>query len=300
MEQQNAKFSFFYLLSLVGLIFTALGVGMIIFQIINKKIIDAVRIYPGGFDAGVLKFAISAIIIAAPVYFILTWLINKNLLNGNLGKDSQARKGMTYFILFISSVVMIGWFIAVIYNFLDGELTAKFVLKAVTAIIIAATVFSFYFYDIKRENVKDAKNIIIKSYYFGSIAVVFAALVAGLFFVDSPRLTRDRKEDLATMDRFSRIESAIAQYYSEKQKLPDSLDELIEGVGMVSKQDLVNPVSHEEIGYKIINKEFYELCATFKTSNKEDYRIDYYQSKWKHDAGYKCLGQKVESYGKFM
>ena len=77
MEQQNAKFAFYYLLSLVALIFMALSTGMIIFQIINKCIVDVLEINPGMYDSGILKFAISAIIIAAPIFFSLPGIYKK-------------------------------------------------------------------------------------------------------------------------------------------------------------------------------------------------------------------------------
>ena len=79
MEKQNAKFAFFYLLSLVTLVFTALATGVIIFQIINKIVADELSLAPGGFSQDALRLAISAIIIAAPIYFVMMWLINKNL-----------------------------------------------------------------------------------------------------------------------------------------------------------------------------------------------------------------------------
>ena len=148
MEKQNAKFAFFYMLSLVALVFTSVSAGMIIFQIINKTIADDLSLAPGGFSQDALRFAISAIIIAAPIYFVMMRLINKSLLTGKLEKESGVRKWLTYFILLVSAVVMIGWFIATVGSFLNGELTTKFILKSLTSILISALIFSFYLYDI--------------------------------------------------------------------------------------------------------------------------------------------------------
>ncbi len=189
MEQQTipqnnaAKYAFFYMLSLVALIFMAMSTGMIIFQIINKKIIDAAGTLPGMFDEGAMKFAISAIIIAAPIYYIMTWQINKNLLSGKLDKEAGVRKWLTHFILFVSSVVMIGWFIAIVYNFLEGELTLKFILRAATAIFIAAAIFSYYLYDTKREIITGAKSKILRAYFYGSLVLVLAAFISLFFFI---------------------------------------------------------------------------------------------------------------------
>ena len=112
MENQKnnaAKFAFFYMLSLVALLFMALSVGMIIFQIINKNIIDIINEYRGRFSPGQLKFAISALIISTPIYYFITRQIQKNLFAGSLDKDSQIRKWLTYFILLVTSNFPVCW-----------------------------------------------------------------------------------------------------------------------------------------------------------------------------------------------
>ena len=138
----NAKYVFYYLLSLVSLIFTALAVGMIAFGIIDKVVADALVSAAGVSDN--LKFAISALIIAAPLFFVTQWLIIRGLHHGELDKDSAVRRWLTYFILLVSSVTMLGVFIGVINNFLSGEFTAIFILKAVSMLVISGAIFSFF------------------------------------------------------------------------------------------------------------------------------------------------------------
>lgn len=301
MEKQNAKFAFFYMLSLVALVFTSLATGMVIFQIINKKIIDTLDYAPGFFDQGDLKFGISAIIIAAPIYFILTKLINKNILVGKLDKESGIRKWLTYFILLISAVVMIGWLIGTINSFLNGELTLKFILKALTAILISALIFSYYLYDIRRSDVSKNNNI-IRVYFYGSIAIVVAALVASFFFIDSPQTVRLQKYDQNIINKFSQIDSAINAYYGENSKLPINLDALLEGGPSAAysliENDITDPGTNKFFEYKVGGKDTYELCATFKTENKslandKSAYYDYVDTRWLHGAGYQCLKQRV-------
>jgi hypothetical protein len=98
-KSNAAKFAFFYMLSLVALIFMALSTGMIIFQIINKNIPDILNIYQGTFSSETLKFAISALIISAPIFYVCMRQIFANLKSGDLEKDSGIRKWLTYFIL---------------------------------------------------------------------------------------------------------------------------------------------------------------------------------------------------------
>jgi hypothetical protein len=298
MDTQNnsAKFAFFYMLSLVALVFMALAGGMIIFQIINKKIVDVLSQYSVSFSPDQLKFAISAIIIAAPIYYLTMRQIFKNLYSGALSKDSGIRKWLTYFILFVASVVMLGWLIAVINNFLDGELTIKFILKAMTAIVIAAAVFTFYFYDIKREETAGKKDKVMRIYFYGSLAAVSAIFIASLFFVESPAETRNRKLDNAILDNFQKVDGALNTYYQDYEKLPADLEELKTEFTYITDKDLENPATKEKFEYKIINENTYELCAAFIISNKDEdviYGNYDYKDRWPHEAGYQCLGQKV-------
>lgn len=299
MEQQNsAKFAFYYLLSLVALIFMSLSAGMIIFQVINKTIVDAIGATPGLFDSGALKFAISALVIAIPIYYVLAWKINKSLFSGQLDKNAGVRKWLTYFILLISAVVMIGWLIATLNNFLNGELTLKFILKALTAIIISALIFVYYLYDIRREEVVNTKDKIVRIFFYGSLVIIIATLVTSFFFVESPAQTRAKKQDNTILDQFERIDSAINTYYMDNKKLPASLQDLTgtKPGYYISEDDLKDQVSKEKFGYKLTGKDTYELCASFRTTNKGKDQLDYYlRDRWPHEAGQQCIGQKIRT-----
>ncbi len=292
----SAKFAFFYMLSLVSLVFTALSTGMIIFQIINKTVADDLSLAPGGFAQDALRFAISAIIIAAPIYFVMMRLINKNLLSGEMEKESGVRKWLTYFILLISSVVMIGWLIAAIGSFLNGELTLKFILKSLTSILISALIFSYYLYDIKREDVSKNNNM-IKIYFYGSISMAAIALIAAFFFIDSPAQVRNQKFDQIIINKFSQIDGAISAYYGENKKLPENLKDLLSGGSTyyITEDDITDSASNKIFDYNIKAEDAYELCAFFRTENKSQKSDEFYyvDTRWLHDSGYQCLKQRI-------
>jgi hypothetical protein len=295
-KQQNAKFAFFYMLSLVALVFMSISTGIIIFQIINKKIIDLLTLAPGGFSQDALKFAISAIIIASPIYYVMMWLINKNLLSGKLEKESGIRKWLTYFILLVSAVVMIGWLIATINSFLNGELTTKFILKSLTAIVISAIIFSYYLFDIRRSEV-DKVNNIIRIFFYGSIVLVAVSLIASFFFIDSPLQVRLQKFDQTIVNKFSQIDSAINAYYGENKKLPENLNALLNGGSTyyILESDITDPATGKVFDYNIKSKDTYEICSTFKTENKSQAndKSVYIDTRWLHESGYQCLKQRI-------
>ncbi|MEK7085265.1 MAG: DUF5671 domain-containing protein, partial [Patescibacteria group bacterium] len=64
----------------------------------------------------------------------------------------RIRKWLVYFTLFAASLFIIGDLIALIYNFLQGELTVRFFLKILTVFFVAGSVFWYYFMDIRKHH----------------------------------------------------------------------------------------------------------------------------------------------------
>lgn len=292
-KNNSAFFAFLYVLSLIALAFTAISSGIILFQIINKYIPEAAEIassYRSCFDSDALKFAIAAIIAASPIYYITVSKINKHVLSGELKKDSQIRKWLTYLIILISFIVIIGNLIAVIYNFLDGALTAKFILEAVSMLVIAGTILSYYFYDIKREVKIGEKNKVIKIYFWLSLAAVIILFIAAIAIGEFPFNARDRKFDEAILNKLDRIDNSINSYSASVKKLPEKLENLLSMSGnYLSGSDI------KDVEYKIISNTKYELCANFRTSNKDLQGCDYsyLNNRWQHDKGYQCIEKET-------
>lgn len=292
-KNNSPNFAFWYLLSLVALVFVSFSVGAIVFQIINKYVADVVtNVYESRVSMELLKFAISALIVATPLYFWMQSLIAKNLKSGELDKEMGVRKWLTYFILLIAAVVVLGYLIAVINSLLDGEIKAKFILKTLTVIAIATIVFSFYFYDIKRENVTQGKDKLITTYLFGSLLIIIAALSFAFLVIESPKEARNRRIDRQVIDNFYNINSAVDNYYVANKKLPENLQMLlaIDNNSLLESQ-LVNPLSKKNIEYKLVSDVQYDLCTDFLTdSTKDEYR-----TQWKYKPGYDCITMTVYS-----
>ncbi|MEI8361357.1 MAG: DUF5671 domain-containing protein [bacterium] len=294
-EQNNAaKFTFYYLLSLVALISLSTSVGMILFQIINKLIPDTLNPGSAIFDSSSLKFAIASIIIAGPIYYLIVWQINKNLFNGLLGRDTAVRRWLSYLILLISSLVVLGWLIGIIFGFLDGELTLKFILKAVTSVGISGIIFSYYLYDVKREKVQEIKDRAVMIYMYVSLFLVIGSLIASLIYVESPKETRQRRHDQTVTQNFDAIDNALNMYYSENKKLPSDLSVLVIEKKSLTELALKDPVSGVKFDYRVVSPKTYELCANFELRNKDQNQQYYYDvTRWPHEAGRQCLQQQI-------
>ncbi len=296
-NKQNAKYAFYYLLSLVALVFMSISVGLIVYSIIDKTVPDALNTFLGNYD-GQLKFAISALIISTPIFYLLSSLIFRGLRKEEIEKDSGIRRWLTYFILLVSSLIILGVFIAAINNFLSGELTSRFILKALTVFIISAAVFSFYFYDIKRENLVK-KDLVIRLFFFISLVLVIVAFIAAFFFVESPKTARARRLDQIVVNNIFNLESAVNSYYDRYKKLPDNLEAVRAGKDIyLDPSYLIDPETKQVIIYQKLNDKDFQFCATFRTDSAQDninrgnipmatYAV--YPGSKDHAAGYQCL-----------
>jgi len=295
-RNDSAKYAFFYVLSLVALVFMSVSVGIIFFQLINKVIIDLINDYSSSYNDGSMKFAISAIIISAPIYFFTSKQIYQSLRKGHLDEEAGVRKWLTYLIILVAIIVMIVWLIITISGFLNGELTTRSILKAIVALLISGITFSFYLYDIKREHIKDKKDKVIQIYFYGALIIVIAAFITAIFTADSPTETRNKKLDDRIINSYYQIDSALNSYYTENDKLPETLDELKDDSRYFIEEGLINPITNEPYEYKVLGDDKYELCTTFSSSNRDNIRYEYGPSMdtmWVHDSGYQCLSQKV-------
>jgi len=302
-ENYNPKYAFYYFLSLVALIFMAVSVGLIAFGIINRTIADVLAIaaynnFNNNFN-GQFKFAISALFIATPVFYIISNLINRGLKREELKIDSEIRRWLTYFIIFVSSLIILGVFIGIINNFLSGELTTRFILKAASVFIIAAMVFSFYFYDIKRVDVVK-KDKVVKMFFFASLTLVLVAFISAWFYVESPQEARNRRLDEIVVNNMYNLESAINAYYERHSVLPISLDDLKNEENFFFEDNFIfDPETQERIVYKLTgeNNDSFELCANFRTNSFElsGSRATHYRGDKNHEAGYQCLAGQLWS-----
>ena len=67
MKNKNPKFAFYYVLSLVSLIFMCFSVGMILFSVIDKTVVDALSYFGSIHNDESLRFGIAILLISSPI-----------------------------------------------------------------------------------------------------------------------------------------------------------------------------------------------------------------------------------------
>jgi len=275
----------------------SLGIGQVFFQALNKYIVDFTT-PNNGFNSDLLKMAISALIISIPVYYLTMRYLERSLIKGHLDRESAIRRWLIYFILFVSSVVAIIWLIITISSFLNGELTSKFIIKAGVAVLISVIIFSYYLYDIRREDIKK-KDKVILIYLIATLVITIGGLAFSFFFVESPKDARARRHDSIVLDHFTQIDSSLSTYYTKTKVLPDKVDKVLNLTPYLNLSLLKDPISGKAYDYKKIDALTYQLCATFQTDNRDPNAPNAdttYIDHWPHASGYQCLTQKAVDY----
>jgi hypothetical protein len=292
-KQNLAKFTFMYLLSLVTLIMTALAVGNVLFELINKFVADPLVSFSSGFDSTSIKMGIATLIIAGPLYFWTSITIFRSLASGHLDREATPRRWLTYLIILVSSFVMLGYLIGVLFSFLDGEITMRFTLKALVSLLLAGGIFGFYFYDVRRDKI-DKNDPVIKYSAIAAMVVVLLSLIVSFFFIESPTQARNRKHDQALTNNFDQIDSSLNSYYTENKKLPTSLAVVVGEKRYLSDTLIKDPSTGVAIDYKVLADKKYQLCATFLMSNiGANPSVDYSVTRWPHDKGRQCITQQI-------
>ncbi len=148
----SAKEGFLYLLMFVTLYISAYNFGALLFHFITMAFPDPLTDYV---NTDGVRFAVSALIVAFPIYFWLTSSTRKALAKDPSKQASKVRKWLVYFTLFVAAAVIIGDLIALLMGLLGGELTMRFTLKVATVLLIAGMIFGYYRWDLGT----DEKNV---------------------------------------------------------------------------------------------------------------------------------------------
>lgn len=297
---------FINLLSFFLLGITATAAGFLYFQVINKYFPDVLSLtynnyQISSFNRSVINYSIASLIVGFPIYLWALWFWFRSfnqLTNGLQKMESKLSKWLTYIILFIASGTIIGDLITVIYNFLQGEYGARFLLKALTILVIAGFVFGFYFFERKKiQYKKEVSTGYFITFSVLSGLVIIIAIVLGFIAGGTPGQARLRNFDLQRVNDLEQISSCISNFAYDNGRLPASFDELKTNArysycaGRTSDME-----TGKDYEYRIISEKEYELCAEFSLSGSIEFQSRVYSppSLWEnHDQGRVCYKQIV-------
>jgi hypothetical protein len=140
----SARETFLYLLQFTTLYLVAFNFGSLIFQFIDRAFPDPLDPPADLRLRYAVRGAVSMLIVAGPVFLLVSRLIAGTIRRAPAKRASPIRQWLTYLTLFVAACVLIGDVVALIYSLLGGELTVRFVAKALTIAAIAGIGFWYY------------------------------------------------------------------------------------------------------------------------------------------------------------
>jgi hypothetical protein len=300
--KSSPKDVFMHLLAIGVLYVSVVTFITLLHQYINFIFPDLLNYYYYTSVLNTILWSTSALIVVFPTYMFLSWLINKDIARESEKKELRIRRWLIYFTLFIAAITVIIDMVSLIYNFLSGELTIRFLLKVLVILLAAVAVFGFYIWDLRRKDVVRSRKTRIIAWV--TSAVVLVSIVGGFFITGTPVHQRQVRLDERRINDLQMIQNEIVNYWTYKGKLPDSLNDLENSIsGFKTPTD---PEADAHYEYRTVDPLTFELCAVFKTSSSFAMQgnkgalepvapyYDPYQQNWNHDKGRVCFVRKID------
>jgi len=289
---------FFYLLAFFTLAISAVGLGGIIFAIIDNYFSDSVVGWCYRCQSN-FQTPLASLVVAAPVYLFVMWKLQRDISRGLSDTRSRIRKVLTYIALFLASATVIGDIIGLVYNFLAGQANTRFILKVLTILLLGAWVIWYYWMSLKLDDHAEPESAAVaprhwhryQAIAFAVVAVI--ALISGFAIMGSPVDQQKIVRDQRRLSDLQVLHSSVQEYYAREQTMPLDLSSLSLGYKPVGPQD---PVSGQSYEYIVSQGSMYQLCAVFEIedpviSNLSAPRPIYgqYDVNWTHPAGRYCF-----------
>ena len=275
-----AKDAFFYLLIFSTLATWTLSLGSLAFQLLDRWLHDPLfSAMPEQFATVELTWSLAAILIAFPLFLLLSRAVHREAALIPEKLDSGIRKWLTYLALVVAASVFMGDLISALAYLLRGELTSRFLAKSLVVLVLSGGVFFHYFGGLRRTALpgsfhRDRLMAAVSS------AVVAVMLILGFLQLGPPRGQRDLRADARRLGDLYRMSAGISNYYRDHaQKLPPSASQIPGGAP-------IDPITHAPYEYQPVNGDAYSLCATFA---REDQFATPGINQWSHPAGHHCF-----------
>jgi hypothetical protein len=303
--ESTPKDVFLHLLNILTFYLIIVNFITLLIQYVGALFPDPLNFYYTSI-ANAVRLSTSILVVSVPVYILTSWMLGRDLKSNPGKRDFKLRKWLIYFTLFVAAVTIIVDLITFVYNFMSGELTVQFFLKILVVLLVAAAVFGYYIWDLKRKDRETSK--VPKKLAWVISLVVLASIVTGFFIIGTPAVQRDRRFDEQRVGDLQTLQNVIVNYWMQKERLPQELSDLEDSIsGFTVPKD---PASEDSYEYSVIDSLSFELCATFKTPSQDFglassgskyayvepyvYRGDILQQNWEHEAERTCFTRMID------
>lgn len=288
--EHNARNFSLQLGALVALYISISTLILLLFSVITIAYPDAAQYQWEVDDASsTIRATIAALVIFFPAYLILTHFVNK-IRRAETGSYAPFTKWLLYLSLLVGGGVLLGDLVTILNSFLNGELTIRFLLKALVVLLVVGKAFTYYLLDAR--NYWHTHEAQAKRFGLGALVLVTIALILGFTHTESPTQVRERTIDERVVSDLQGIESGIQNYYQVHNSLPVSIDETYKGLTVP-----VAPTGRTAYSYATTSETTFKLCADFAVASPKT--PDPYAAasdiSWKHPAGQWCFEHAIPS-----
>jgi len=279
----SAKDAFFYLLIFSTLATWTIGLGSLAFALIDRWLADPLfNGYQQTFDTYIITSSLAAVIVAFPLYLLISRTVLREAAAHPEKLDSSIRKWLTYMALVIAACVFMGDLITALSYLLRGELTSRFLAKAFVVLVLSGGVFFYYFGGLRKTD--GAVAGLNRDRLMAGLSSAFVALMVILGFsnLGAPSSQRELRADAQRVQQLYQLSMEVKNYWtSHASQLPPGIDPLPNGA-------MADPVTGAPYEYHPKQGSQYELCATFKRSSDRRAPTGI-PDPWAHPSGHHCF-----------
>ena len=269
----SAREAFLYIVyfSLLGMV--AGNVGGLAFAWIDRQFADdlAQNGYYSSWATTGMRWSVASLLVGYPIFLFLGWRLAAKKRKDPERRRSRVHAWLTYVTLIFAAGALIGDLVAVVFQFLNGELQARFLSKAAVVGAISGAILWNYSRDVERH----ASGVDVAGRALALIAtLVAAALVAWAFtIVRSPYSARLQLADEQRLQGLVDTTRLIDCHYAYAGALPESLEAMgpylldrgrrlpvADGCANITPTD---PMTGAYYAYRVVDADSYEICATF-------------------------------------
>lgn len=303
------------LFSFILLGIVAIALGTLYFEIIDKYFPDIVADNTSSYayqsrsqvSTSAIHYAMASLIIAFPLFFFVMKMWFRKFRKDEGKIESQLTKWVTYLVLLVASIIIVGDLITVLFTFLQGEMSVRFFLKSLILLVISGIIFGFYFFERKMVQYKyDVPQRTFSLFSSSVLGLIIVAIIMGFFATGSPKMERMRTLDNQRSADLSSLSSCISNYTLQYKRFPEDLLTLQEASSFTYCSSSIKDPETGELYEYFIKEEpasdegdgTYELCASFSLASDDvlmgsNYRYNTSELWYTHGSGRTCFSQRV-------
>lgn len=288
--KSSPKDFFLYLLSILTLYLITTNIISLLFSYINRK-------YPMPREFFFMDYAIrwniAALIVALPVYIYTLIRLKKDAEKDPRKNNLRIRKWLLGLTLFVAIIILMSDIGVLLFYFLGGEITIRFILKTFAVLIVIGYLVYFYLHEIKSG--WTLSQLKLRLIIISLICVLI--IIKGLLIVGSPFKAQKEALDNKRISDLKDIQYQILRYWKNKQKLPDTLEQLTNT--MEGYKAPVDPETGKAYFYRPFSKFSFQFCTTFNlASEKSTYTnpvlFNQQNWTWDHPSGFTCFVRTID------